>query len=72
MFYLITQLKHFIYGYKEGNVLFNDTLKTFYLWCKDWLEREIVNGSTPWRIDPTTHHTISEHITTELNLAPVV
>ena len=25
-----------------------------------WLEREMRNGSTPWRIDPATHHTMSE------------
>ena len=36
MFYLMTHSTHFIYGYmtsgrKEGNVLFNDTLNTFYL-----------------------------------------
>ena len=39
MFYLTTHSTHFICGYmvldnlvKEGNVLFNDTLNTFYLW----------------------------------------
>ena len=32
MFYLTTHSTHFIYSYrKEGNVLFNDTLNTFYL-----------------------------------------
>ena len=41
MFYLTTHTTHFIYGYmasdmvkegrKEGNVLFNDALNTFYL-----------------------------------------
>ena len=37
MFYLTTHSIHFIYGYmasgigKEGNVLFNDALNTFYL-----------------------------------------
>ena len=46
MFYLMTHSTHFIYGYmastalsvsewkegkKEGNVLFNDTLNTFYI-----------------------------------------
>ena len=38
MFYLTTHSTHFIYGYmasghmvKEGNVLFNDVLNTFYL-----------------------------------------
>ena len=40
MFYLTTHSTHFIYGYiasvfsvkvKEGNVLFNDALDTFYL-----------------------------------------
>ena len=36
MFYLTTHSTHFIYGYmasgrKEGNVLFNDALNTFYL-----------------------------------------
>ena len=31
MFYLTTLSTHFIYGYMEGrNVLFNDTLNTFY------------------------------------------
>ena len=36
MFYLTTHSTHFIYGYmegrKEGNVLFNNALNTFYLW----------------------------------------
>ena len=38
MFYLTMHSTHFIYGYmasdmvKEGNVLFNNTLNTFYLW----------------------------------------
>ena len=33
MFYLTTHSTHFIYGYmeRERNVLFNDTLNTFYL-----------------------------------------
>ena len=35
MFYLTTHSTHFIYGYnygkKEGNILFNDALNTFYL-----------------------------------------
>ena len=31
MVYLTTQSTHFIYGYKEGNVLLNDALNTFYL-----------------------------------------
>ena len=35
MFYLTTHSTHFIYGYmegrREGNVLFNDALNTFYL-----------------------------------------
>ena len=35
MFYLTMNSTHFIYGYmegrKEGNVLFNDALNTFYL-----------------------------------------
>ena len=33
MFYLTSHSTHFIYGYmegKEGNVLFNDALNTFY------------------------------------------
>ena len=30
MFYLTTHSTHFIYGYMEGNVLFNDALSTFY------------------------------------------
>ena len=35
MFYLTMHSTHFVYGYmegrKEGNVLFNDALNTFYL-----------------------------------------
>ena len=35
MFYITMHSTHFIYGYmkgrKEGNVLFNDALNTFYL-----------------------------------------
>ena len=31
MFYLTTHSTHFIYGRKEGNVLFNDALNAFYL-----------------------------------------
>ena len=30
MFYLKTHSTYFIYGRKEGNVLFNDALNTFY------------------------------------------
>ena len=30
----------------------------------------ICNGSTPWRIDPTTHRTMSERSTSELRPAP--
>ena len=99
---------------KEGNILFNDALNTFYLrlydvrhmvkdhsdsergnplplyglhisinskgsficiipqtgyyiprpllhqsWSTGWNEKKL-NGSTPWRIDPTTHRTVSE------------
>ena len=29
MFYLMMHSTHFIYGYMEGNVLFNDALNTF-------------------------------------------
>ena len=32
--------------------------------------RNKVNGSTPWRIDPTTHRTMSERPTSELRPAP--
>ena len=42
MFYLTMLSTHFIYGYMvsenivtEGNVLFNNTLNTFYLWLCD-------------------------------------
>ena len=32
MFYIMTHLMHFIYGYMEGRTfLFNDALNTFYL-----------------------------------------
>ena len=31
MFYLTMHSTHFIYGYMEGNVLFNDALNTFYI-----------------------------------------
>ena len=31
MIYLTMDSTHFICGYMEGNVLFNDTLNTFYL-----------------------------------------
>ena len=30
------------------------------LWSTGWNEKYF-NGSTPWRIDPTTHRTMSEH-----------
>ena len=33
-----------------------------------WLEREIA----PWRINPTTHRTMSERSTPELRPAPLV
>ena len=36
IFYLMTHSTHFIYGYMQGNVLFNDTLNTFYLWLYGW------------------------------------
>ena len=42
MFYLKTHSTHFIYSYingrKEGNVLFNDALNTFYLQLYQWKE----------------------------------
>ena len=31
MLYLMMHSTHFIYGYMEGNALFNDALNTFYL-----------------------------------------
>ena len=31
-YYLTMHSAHFIYGYMEGNVLFNDALNTFYVW----------------------------------------
>ena len=34
MFYLTTHSTHFIYGYMEGNVLFNDALNTFYFYIE--------------------------------------
>ena len=58
MFYLTTHSTHFIYGYmegrKEGNVLFNDALNTFYLrlygvihMVKDHSESERGNALPP-------------------------
>ena len=58
MFYLMMHSTHFIYGYMEGkkeeNVLFNDTLNTFYLWfygvrhmVKDHSDSERVNPLPP-------------------------
>ena len=32
MFYLMMNSTHFIYGYMEGKVLFNDEHNTFSLW----------------------------------------
>ena len=34
MFYLKTHSTHFIYGYKEGIVLFNNALNTFYFYIE--------------------------------------
>ena len=34
MFYLMTYSTHFIYGYMEGIVLFNDALNTFYFYIE--------------------------------------
>ena len=57
MFYLTTHSKHFIYGRKEGNVLFNDALNTFYLrlYCvghmvKDHSDNERGNPLQPHRL----------------------
>ena len=44
MFYLTTHSTHFIYGYMEGNVLFNDALNTFYL--RLYGVRHIVNDQS--------------------------
>ena len=35
-----------------------------------WLEREIAQWVHSWRIDPTTHRTMSERSTSELRPAP--
>ena len=62
--------------------LFNDALNTFYLrlygvrhMVKDHSDSEKGNPLPPreiaqWRIDPTTHHTMSERSTSELRPAP--
>ena len=60
MFYLTTHSTHFIYSYmerKEGNVLFNDTLNTFYLrlygfghMVKDHSDSERGNPLPPHRL----------------------
>ena len=60
MFYLTTHSTHFIYGYmerKKGNVLFNDTLNTFYLrlygfghMVKDHSDSERGNPLPPHRL----------------------
>ena len=44
MFYLTTHSTHFIYGYMEGNVSFNDALNTFYL--RLYGVRHIVNDQS--------------------------
>ena len=41
--------------------------QTLYLWA---MSRSQLNGSTPWRIDPTTHRTTSKRSTSELRPAP--
>ena len=38
-------------------------------WSTGWNEKQL-NGSTPWRVDPTTHRTMSECSTSELRPAP--
>ena len=40
-------------------------------WSTGWKEKYL-NGSTPWRIDPTTHRTMSERSTSDLRPAPIV
>ena len=65
MFYLTTHSTHFIYGYmasvnnkgKEGNVIFNDALNTFYLrlygirhMVKDHSDSERGNPLPPHRL----------------------
>ena len=61
MFYLTTHSTHFIYGYmaseREGNVLFNDALNTFYLrlygvrhMVKDHSDSERGNPLPPHRL----------------------
>ena len=36
------------------------------------MNEKYLNGSTPWRIDPTTHRTMSERSTFELRPAPLI
>ena len=50
MFYLMMKSTHFIYGCirKEGNVLFNDTLNTFYLWLYGYSGSKIENTQSPY------------------------
>ena len=63
MFYLTTHSTHFIYGYmtldiwyrKEGNVLFNDALNTFYLRLYD--VRHMVQEGRKEMFYLTTHST---------------
>ena len=76
MFYLTTHSTHFIYGYmasdiwlrKEGNVLFNDALNTFYLrlygvrhMVKDHSDSEKGNPLSPHRL----HLSINMHHPTD-------
>ena len=57
LFYLTTHSTHFIYGYMEGNVLFNDALNTFYLrlygvrhMVNDYSDSERGNPLPPYRL----------------------
>ena len=57
MLYLTTHSTHFIYGRKEGNVLFNDALNIFYLrlygvrhMVKDHSDSEKGNPLPPHRL----------------------
>ena len=43
--------------------------KGSFIWSTGWNEKYF-NGSIPWRIDPTTHRTMSECSTSELHPTP--
>ena len=56
MLYLTTHLTHFIYGYMEGNVLFNDALNALFIYGYYGIGHMVKDHSDSERGNPLPPH----------------